>query len=177
MSAPREPKRATVGSPRRKGSPPGAAWKITLPLIEQAAELARQGNAQGVLGPGVGVSAVTFSKWLLEGELLPPDSQDLRRQLFDAVEQARAEAEIDQVANIVEHIDEDPKLSQWWLERNSLSGQWRKHDESTINVNMDVARQAQEKLREVFGIEGAAAPSRSPADEVSDDDAAAGESA
>ena len=107
----------------------GRKLKLTRELIQRAAELVREGNYQKHVAQALGIDKSTWFKWLQEGER---GETRLKREFFDAIKKAEAEAIIRNNARI-QSAARGWQASAWWLERR-YPEEWGRKDRMNIDT-------------------------------------------
>ncbi len=105
--------------------------KLTPELISLASELIRAGNYYKHVAQYLGISKETFFRWLREGEKA---KSGLKRQFYDAVKKAEAEAIARNIALIQKAAQEGNwQAAAWWLERK-YPEEWGRKDRMDIQA-------------------------------------------
>ena len=93
----------------------GRKSKLTEELIETAAKLIAAGNYQKHVAQYLNLSEETWYRWLREGE---KSQSGLKRQFYEMIKKAEAEAIARNVALIQKAAQEGNwQAAAWWLER------------------------------------------------------------
>lgn len=105
--------------------------KLTPELIELTAELIRVGNYYKHVAQYLNISEETFYRWLREGEKA---KNGLKRQFYEAVKRAEAEAIARNLALIQKAAQEGNwQAAAWWLERK-YPEEWGRKDHMDIQA-------------------------------------------
>lgn len=141
----------------------GRASKLTPETQERIIQAVRTGNYIEVAAQYAGISKTTLYRWLEQAD--DPDADDIYREFRDALESARAQAEVRNVALIQRAADEGTwQASAWYLERTA----WQRWGRRTMVSGEDggpvrVEVSAKDSLREK--LEAMLARSESDADD------------
>ena len=134
--------------PRKIGRPS----KLTPERMEQIVSVVRAGNYLEVAARYAGISTTTLYRWLQTAD--DPDADDIYREFRDAVESARAAAEIRNVTLIQTAANDGTwQAAAWYLERTSWQ-RWGRRTMVTgdageaIKVEVD----HRQTLREMLGL-------------------------
>lgn len=92
----------------------GRPSKLTPDLRARLLAAIRGGNYRQTACQWVGIDYTTFARWMRESKADPDGPHG---PLYQEVLEAETAAEIQAVANLVKAGRDDPKLTQWWLER------------------------------------------------------------
>ena len=111
-----------------------ARSKLTEELIKEAARLIEAGNYQKHVAQALGIAEETWYRWLREGEA-SDNPDDLKRQFYESVKKAEANAIARNVALIQRAAQEGNwQAAAWWLERKFPS-EWGKKDKLDIGAD------------------------------------------
>ena len=134
--------------PRKNGRPS----KLTPERLEQIASIVRAGNYLEVAAQYAGISTTTLYRWLQTAD--DPDADDIYRDFRDAVQSARAAAEVRNVTLIQQAANDGTwQAAAWYLERTSWQ-RWGRRTMVTgdsgeaIKVEVD----HRQTLRDVLGL-------------------------
>jgi len=89
--------------------------KLTQKLVDEAAELIRNGNYANVACRALGISETSWYNWLKDAE--NENTSPLKRVFFEAIKEAEAQAERDYLEVIKKASDKHWQAAAWWLER------------------------------------------------------------
>jgi hypothetical protein len=134
-----------------RGRPP----KLTAETQARIIEALRAGNYQETAAAYAGVHVATFHRWMANGA--QPDADPLYRDFRNAVEKARSEAEVRNVA-LIQRAAQDGtwQAAAWYLER-SFQQRWGRKQEVSgpgggpIQVAQLSPDEARERLAQVRG--------------------------
>jgi transposase-like protein len=141
----------------------GRASKLTPETQDRIIQAVRTGNYLEVAAQYAGVHKGTLYRWLEQAE--DPEADEMYRNFRDALESARAQAEVRNVALIQRAADEGTwQASAWFLERTA----WQRWGRRTMVSGEDggpvkVEVSAKDSLRET--LEAMLARSESDADD------------
>lgn len=134
--------------------PTGRPSKLTPEIQERIISALRAGNYQDTAAQYAGIGVSTFYRWMEQGS--EPDAPALYREFREAVENARAEAEVRHVALITQAAQSGTwQASAWYLER-SHPQRWGRFQRTEITgrdggpVEID-AVVLERKIAEVLG--------------------------
>lgn len=104
----------------------GRKTKLNQKLINDAARLLKGGNYIDTVCEFLGIGTSTWFRWMREGE---ESKSGLKRQFWEAVKKAEAEAEIRLVTDLQKIASEDQKWQAiaWMLERK-YPDKWGRKD-------------------------------------------------
>ena len=129
--------------------------KLTPTVIENITAALRAGNYIETACQYAGISAATYYRWLTEAD--QPDATDLHRDLREAVEKARADAEVRNVQLIQQAAQGGTwQAAAWWLERSHPKkwGRQQKVELSGENGGpIDINVNARKHVMELLGLE------------------------
>jgi transposase len=94
----------------------GRPSKLTAELTDEFVRMLRAGNYIGVACHAVRINRTTFSAWIRRGASGRPEDEAFR-EFRERVEQARAEGEVRNVAQIARAASESWQAAAWLLER------------------------------------------------------------
>ena len=122
---------------------PGRKLKLTTQLIKQCEDLIKAGNTLKASYCYLGIAERTFFRWLSEGEKA---DKGIKRQFWQKVRGAEAEAQIRNVVIIQEAAQEDWRAAAWFLERRFPHKWGRKASHKVTGmedkpVEIEIARQ------------------------------------
>lgn len=100
----------------------GRKPKLTKELIKKATDIIRMGNYTETACEYLGIHKSTWYKWLSAGEKA---NSGLKREFFDAIKKAEAEAQIRNLGIIQQAAKENWQAAAWYLERK-FPDQWGK---------------------------------------------------
>lgn len=104
----------------------GRKTKLTPEVQEKVVAALLAGNYQEKAAAYAGVNVATYFRWLAEGE--SDDGRELYREFHDAVENARASAEVQSVGLIRQAANAGTwQAAAWWLERSNPRA-WGRRD-------------------------------------------------
>ena len=119
-----------------------ARTKLTSDVQEKIVQALGAGNYQEAAASFAGISKATFFAWLDRGRIertrleegeKPRKAESIYLDFVDAVENARAQAQVRHVANITKAgADGTWQASAWWLER-SYPQQWGRFNRTEIS--------------------------------------------
>lgn len=101
--------------------------KLTPAIQKSICDRIRLGNYNNVAAVGAGIGESTFYLWLQKGRA---QESGAYRDFLNAVEQAQAEAEMRNVAQIQAATRDNWMAAAWWLERK-FSKRWGRRVEIT----------------------------------------------
>ena len=111
---------------KRKGNAVGRKTKLTPEVQEKVVAALLAGNYQERAAAYAGVNVATYFRWLAEGE--SDDGRELYREFHDAVQSARASAEVQSVGLIRQAANAGTwQAAAWWLERSNPRA-WGRRD-------------------------------------------------
>lgn len=124
----------------------GRPTKLTYELIEQIADLVREGNYIETASAVAGIDKNSLYRWLKRGareverlaknpKLKGKIEEKIYVDFSDAVKKAMAESEADDLENIKKASREDWKASAWRLERR-FPNRWGRKEKVDIDANM-----------------------------------------
>jgi len=124
----------------------GRPTKLTYELIDQIADLVREGNYIETASAVVGLDKVSLYRWLKRGareeerlaknpKLKGKTEEKIFIEFSNAVKKAMAESEADDLENIKKASREDWKASAWRLERR-FPNRWGRKEKVDIDANM-----------------------------------------
>lgn len=113
-------------------------------IIEAIAE----GNTRAVAAACAGVDVSTFYRWMAEGEEALTGQ---RREFFEAVKKAEADAIAAMVAIIRKAAPTSWQAAAWWLERK-YPDEWGRKDRVAIE---DLLRREAERMADDLGLDAA----------------------
>lgn len=94
--------------------PAGRPLTLTPELCGLICQAIREGNYREVAAKWAGVPVRTFLRWCARGK---KEESGPYRDLWHAVLEAEADAEIKMVDAVMKAAASDPRHAQWWLER------------------------------------------------------------
>jgi len=124
----------------------GRPTKLTYELIEQIADLVRNGNYIETASAVAGINKNSLYRWLKRGareeerlaknpKLKGKIEEKIYVDFSNAVKKAMAESEADDLENIKKASREDWKASAWRLERR-FPNRWGRKEKVDIDANM-----------------------------------------
>lgn len=124
----------------------GRPTKLTYELIEQIADLVREGNYIETASAVAGIDKNSLYRWLKRGareverlaknpKLKGKIEEKIYVDFSNAVKKAMAESEADDLENIKKASREDWKASAWRLERR-FPNRWGRKEKVDIDANM-----------------------------------------
>jgi hypothetical protein len=124
----------------------GRPTKLNYELIDQIAELIREGNYIETASAVVGIDKNSLYRWLKRGareqerlfknpKLKGKVEEKIYVEFSYAVKEAMAQSEADDLANIKKASREDWKASAWRLERR-FPNRWGRKEKVDIDANM-----------------------------------------
>lgn len=124
----------------------GRPTKLTYDLIDQIAELVRNGNYIETASAVAGINKNSLYRWLKRGareeerlaknpKLKGKIEEKIYVDFSNAVKKAMAESEADDLENIKKASREDWKASAWRLERR-FPNRWGRKEKVDIDANM-----------------------------------------
>ena len=135
--------------------PKGRPTKLTPEVQDRIIEALRAGNYQDTAAAYAGVSRTAFYRWMEQGA--QDDAPAIYRDFRDAVEKARSEAEVRNVALIQRAAQEGTwQAAAWFLER-SFQQRWGRKQEVSgpgggpIQVEQLSPDEARQRLAQVRG--------------------------
>jgi hypothetical protein len=120
--------------------------KLTPEVAERIVNAIRAGNYAEQSGRAAGISPATYYRWMKAGEKAP---RGQKRDFYEAVKSAEAEAEVYAVAIIRKAMADDWRAAAHYLERR-YPKRWRRHEtrEHTGEARITTEHLADPKLRE-----------------------------
>lgn len=109
----------------------GRRSKLTKQLIKNAADLVKLGNYTETACAYLGIGKTSWYRWLQEGEQA---KSGLKREFWEAIRQAEAQAEIRNIGKIQTAANDDWKASAWYLERK-FPDRWGRKEHIDANLN------------------------------------------
>jgi hypothetical protein len=106
----------------------GRPTKLTKALIEQICRAIRAGNYPAIAAQSCGVAESTFYRWMEEGRT---SNKVLRRDFYEEVKRAEAEAEVRAVVVIAKEMPRDWRAAIGLIERR-FAERWRRRERSEI---------------------------------------------
>lgn len=111
---------------------PGAPSKFSEERAERLIQALRGGNYLKTACHFAGIHPSTLTRWLHKAD--EPDAPQEYRDLRDAIEKARADAEVASLAKIQKAANEGQwQAAAWFLER-SMPERWAKKDKTQLEV-------------------------------------------
>jgi transposase len=110
----------------------GRKTKLTPQLIKNAERLLKGGNYVNTVCEYLGIGESTWYRWMEEGEQA---QTGLKREFWESIKKAEAEAEIRLITDLQKIADEDRSWQAiaWMLERKYPS-RWGKKDRLTAEI-------------------------------------------
>lgn len=137
-----------------KPKPMGRPTKLTADIQEKVVAAINAGNYQETAAAYAGIGTTTFYRWMEQGA--DPDAPQIYRDFREAVENARAQAEVRHVALITQAAQSGTwQASAWYLER-SHPQRWGRFQRTEITgrdggpIEVDAAA-LERKIAEVLG--------------------------
>ena len=112
----------------------GRPTKLTPELHDTIIKHIRAGNYIETACAGAGVHVSSYHIWRRKGLLDPPHTNPQYAKFVEAVDLARSEAEMRNVAIINRAAVLDPRQAQWWLER-SHPHKWGRLERTELEVS------------------------------------------
>jgi len=107
----------------------GRHSKLTDELLTKICKYIEAGNYAKTACLACGISEVTFYDWIKKGEQAINEGKDNKYTKFlKSIKEARAKAEIRNVAIINKAATDNAKHAEWWLERTNPE-YWGRKDE------------------------------------------------
>lgn len=107
----------------------GRKSKLTKKLIQEICRYIEAGNYAKTACLACGISEPTFYDWLKKGEqALKEGEKNIFSEFLKSIKEARAKAEIRNVAIINKAATDNAKHAEWWLERTNPEF-WGRKDE------------------------------------------------
>lgn len=118
--------------------------KLNQVFIERAADLLRTGCFQKNVCELLGVAEQTWYRWLREGQAA---EKGIKRDFYEAVNAANAEAEINLVAELqrVAHEEKEWRAVAWMLERK-FPERWARKDRTKAEAEKGVITELKVKV-------------------------------
>jgi len=109
----------------------GRKSKLNDKLVQHAYDLIRAGNYQRHVAQALGIAEETWYRWLREGERA---KSGLKRQFYEVVKKAEAEAVARNVALIQKAAQDTWQAAAWWLERKCPE-EWGKKNKLDVQAD------------------------------------------
>lgn len=108
--------------------------KLTTVMVERAAQLIVAGNTREHTAQALGINVRTFQSWLQRGK---NEKRGIKKDLYDAIERAEAEAVARNVALIQTAAKKSWQAAAWWLERR-YPQYYGKREKTEMELNANV---------------------------------------
>lgn len=110
----------------------GRKTKLTPALIKDAAKLLKGGNYVSTVCEFLGIGETTWYRWMKEGEVA---KSGLKREFWESIKKAEAEAEIRLITDLQKIAEADQKWQAlaWMLERK-YPDRWGRKDKVSADV-------------------------------------------
>jgi len=114
---------------------PGAPSKFSQERAERLIQAVRGGNYLKTACAFAGIDYTTLRRWILKAD--EPDAPPEYREFKEALEKARADAEVASLAKIQKAANEGQwQAAAWFLER-SMPDRWAKKDKTQIELTSE----------------------------------------
>lgn len=117
-----------------RGMALGRPTLLTTAVQEKICQSIREGNYQDVAARSAGVPVRTYRRWVQLGK---KEKSGIYHDLWHAVIEAEADAEITCVRIVMHASKEDAKHAEWWLERK-FPARWSSNRKELSQLRRDL---------------------------------------